>query len=250
MRRMFVIVLGIVGVLALVIGAGWFACVGWRTVAARYEDTASYATPIREIHVSGKSVWVELRAGDAPGVEIRRTVRYLNPLHGRPAAIASVQGDALELRGEDAGAFSATEYVVTAPAGVRVTAEVGTGSLDLAGVSTVNATVGTGAVAVADATGDITAHVGTGQITGTGLRSEAVVATTGTGAISLQLASPGNVDATTATGSVDVLVPSAAYRVEASSRMGAVRIGIPSDPGAAYRLALRAGTGQVTVASH
>ncbi len=248
MRRMYAIALVIGGIIVLGLGAGWFACMGWRSVAAHVRDDFSSAAAIDEIRITGGSVWVEVRAAGEPGVQVHRDVSTLNPFAGRPAPSVRVVGSVLEL-GDVPGAFRATSYVVRAPAGIRVTADIGTGNLDLRGVSSVDAHVGTGAVEVIDGSGDLAARVGTGQISATNLRSHAVVATTGTGAILLDLAEPADVQATSSTGSVDLKVPPASYRIDASSKLGKVALGIPSDPSGRYHLALRADTGQVTLAT-
>ena len=249
MRRMYTLALILGGIIVVGLGASWFACMGWRTVAAHVQDDFSSATTIDEIRITGGSVWVEVRAADEPGVRVHRDVATLNPLAGGPAPTVRVVGSVLEL-GDVPGAFRATEYVVSAPIGVRVTADIGTGSLELHDVSAVEAKVGTGSVDVTDGTGTLAANVGTGQISATNLRTDAVVATTGTGAILLDLAAPADVQATTSTGSVDLKVPVDSYRIDASAKLGKVALGIPSDPSGRHHLALRAGTGGVTVAAH
>lgn len=251
MRKMN-IVLFAVGVTVVAAGAaGWLFCGGgWKAIGARFEDDASSPAAITEIRVSGGTVAAEIRPGNAAGVQIHRTARYLNPSHPRPAATHAIEGTVLELRGDETCTVCSIEYVVSVPAGVRVVADIGTGSLDLTGVSAVDATVSTGSVAIADATGVVTARVGTGSITGRALRAPTVRATTGTGAVSLDLAVPADVEATTSTGSVNLTVPAATYRVDASSRLGKVSLGIANDPNGRYGLALRAGTGQVTLATH
>lgn len=249
MRKMNIILLAVGVIVVLVAGAGWLACGGWKSIGVRFEDDSASAVPIREIRVVGKSVAVELRPGGGPGVEIHRTARYLNVFHDRPAPTHRVDGDVLLLGGDDSCTVCVIEYVVLGPAGMRVTADVATGSLDLAGVSTVDVKVSTGSVTVADATGDVTMRADTGSITGKGLRSGAVVATAGTGAISLDLATPADVEATTGTGAVDVTVPAAAYRVDASTGLGDLKLAIPNDPSGPHRLALRTSVGRVTLAA-
>jgi hypothetical protein len=230
MRKMNVIVLTI-GALVVVVGAvGWFACTGWKSVGIVFQDDASSATAIDEIRVTGKTVALEVRPGSGPGVEIHRTARYLNPLHARPGETHRIVGNVLELGGDDSAMFGVIEYVVLAPAGVRITADIGTGSIDVAGVSTVQAKVGTGSLTVSGATDD-------------------VVATAGTGAVTVGLAVPADVEARTGTGSVDVIVPADAYRVEASTGMGDLKLGIANDPNGDHRIALRSNMGRVTLAA-
>ena len=230
MRKMNVILLSI-GALVVVVGAiGWFACGGWKSAGVVYEDDSSSPVAIEEIRVTAKAVAVEVRPGTGPGVQIHRTARYLNPTHGRPGETHRIVGNVLELGGDDNASFGVIEYVVLAPAGLRITADIGTGSLDVVGASTVDAKVGTGSLKVSGATDD-------------------VVATTGTGAVSVELAAPADVEARTGTGSVDVIVPADTYRVEASTGMGELKLGIANDPNGYHRIALRSNMGRVTLAA-
>jgi hypothetical protein len=250
MRKMNVIVLTIGALVVLVGAAGWFACTGWKSVGIVYLDDVSSATGIDEIRVTGKTVAVEVRTGTGPGVQIHRTARYLNPLHARPDATHRIAGTVLELGGDNSASFGVIEYVVHAPAGLRITADIGTGSIDVAGVSTVDARIGTGSLTITGATGDVTARVNTGSITASGLSSDDVVATAGTGSVSVGLAVAADVEARTGTGSVDVTVPADAYRVEASTGMGDLKLGIPNDANGEHRIALRSNMGRVTLATN
>ena len=226
--HVFLLAIGVIVVLA--IGTGWLFCAqGWKALASSYEDEVSSMAAIDEVRVTGGTVEVTVRTWTAPGFHIHRTARYLDPRHGRPSETHRVEGTALVLGGDDA-TMSIIEYVVDVPAGVRVTADVKTGFVNLAGVSTVDARVGTGSVTVTDARGDVAAEVGTG-------------------AVAVALVAPGDVAATTGMGSVDVTVPPDAYRVEAASGMGEVKVGIPSDPAAPHRLTLHSKMGRVSVAA-
>jgi DUF4097 and DUF4098 domain-containing protein YvlB len=113
----------------------------------------------------------------------------------------------------------------------------------------VEARVRTGSLKIANATGDIQARVETGSIAATGLRSDDVVAITGTGSVMVDVAIPADIEARTGTGSVDVTVPADAYRVEASTGMGELKLGVANVPDATHRLALRSNMGRVTLAT-
>jgi hypothetical protein len=248
MRKMNLILLTIGVVVVLGAATGWLLCGGWQSFGARHEDDSSSPAAIDEIRVTGKAVAVAVRPGPAAGVTIHRTARYLNPLHERPGETHRIVGSVLELGGDD-GPFAVIEYTVTAPAGVRVTADFETGSLDLNGVSVVDARVRTGSLKIADATGDIQARAETGSIEATGLRSDDVVAITGTGSVVVDVAIPADVEARSGTGSVDVTVPPDAYQVDASTGLGELRLGVANDPNASHRLALRSNMGRVTLAT-
>ncbi len=229
MRRMSIIIAVVAGVVVVALGAGALACGGWKAIGTHFENDYSSAAQIAEIRVNGNTVALEFRPATGSGVDIHRTARYLNYFHDRPAPTHRVEGNVLYLDGESS-MFSSIEYVVTAPAGVRVTADIGTGSLDLTAVSAVNVRISTGSIKVTDGTGDVAANIGTG-------------------AIAVDLATAGNVEAKTGTGSVDVTVPADAYRVDASSKMGEVKLGLPNDPNGRFRLALRTDMGRVTLAA-
>ncbi len=231
MRKMSILIVLVAVIVVVGLGAGALACGAWKVIGSQYNDDYSVAAQIDEIRVTGGTVEVELRPGSGPGVEIHRTAYYLNFFHGRPAPTHRIEGNALLLGGDASATFASIEYVVTAPAGVRVTADIGTGSLGLTNPSTVDAKVSTGSIKIVDATGNVSAHCGTG-------------------AISVDLAMPANVEAKTGTGSVDVTVPSSAYRVEASSGLGDVKLGIASDPNGLFRLMLRTDVGSVTLATN
>lgn len=249
MRKMNVILLTIGVVVVLGVATGWLLCGGWQSFGVRYEDDSTSPAAIDEIRITGKAVAVEVRPGPASGVAIHRTARYLNPFQARPGETHRILGTVLELGGHD-GAFGVIEYVVTAPAGVRVTADFETGSLDLSGVSVVDARVRTGSLTITDATGDVQARAQTGAIAATGLRSDDVVAITGMGSVVVETAVPADIEARTGTGSVDVTVPADAYQVDASTGMGELKVGVANDPNAAHRLALRSNMGRVTLATH
>ncbi len=230
MRKMYILIVAVVAVVA-VLAAGAFACGGWKAIGTSYEDDYASTAPISEIHITGKTVAVDLDPSSSSAVEIHRTARYLNYFHSRPAPTHRIEGSVLELGGDDSSTFSSIEYVVRAPAGTRITADVGTGSLDLQGAWYVDAKVSTGSIKVVGGTGDVNAR-------------------TDTGAISIDLAVPANVEAKAGTGAVDVKVPAGAYRVEASSGLGGVNLGLPSDPNATYRLSLRTNLGGVSLATN
>lgn len=248
MRKMniFLLVVGVIVIFSTVMT--WLAIGGWKQLGTHFEDDASSPAAISEIRVTGSSVEVQVRPGAASGVEIHRTARYLNRFHDRPEPTSRIEGGVLTLGGDDSCTFCVIEYVVEAPAGVRVTGEVTSGSLDLTGVSTVDVKTTSGAVTITDATGEVTVRTGSGSISAKGLRSN-VVASTGSGSLSVALAAPCNVQATTSSGSLDLTVPASAYRVETTSGSGGADIGITNDPNGSYLLTLHAGSGHIKLAT-
>ena len=251
MRKMNVILLVLGGVVVVGAVAGTAAAVAfgcWFPGLARYEDETTSPVAITEIRVTGGTVTAEVRPG-AAGVTVHRTVSYMNPFQAKPGATSRIDGTTLELRGDESVTLSKVDYVVTAPEGVRVVADIATGYLDVAGVSTVDAKVSTGSVTVSGATGDVTARADTGSITGVQLRSGSVVAITKTGGVSLDLAVPADVEATTSMGAVELTVPAGDYRIDAQQKSGQPKLGIANDPNGAHRLTLRTDMGGIKLAT-
>lgn len=246
MRKMQAILLIIVVIAAAVGGVGWLCCGGWKQIGAHFEDDYASAEHVGEVRVTG-DVSVELRPSTTAGVEIHRTARYLNAFHSRPARTHRIEGSVLTLGGDDSSMFSVMEYIVTVPAGVRVTGETDNGSLDLAGVSSVDVKSNRGSVTVSDATGDVTMRASLGAVVGRHLRSGSVVASSTLGSISLELEQPANVDAQTSWGALDVTVPRGSYRVDAQTGMGGSEIGIANDANSRYGLLLHTNLGKLRV---
>jgi hypothetical protein len=248
MRKMNIFLLVIGAIVIFSTAMTWLAIGGWKQIGTHFEDDTSSPAAISEIHVTGTSVEVQVRPSATSGVEVHRTARYLNPFHNRPGPTSRIDGGVLTLGGDDGCTFCVIEYVVEAPAGVRVTGEVTSGSLDLSGVSTVDVKTTSGSVTITDATGDVNARTGSGSIIATGLRS-GVVASTGSGSLSLALMTPASVQATTSSGSLDLTVPASAYRVQTTSGSGGADIGIANDPNGRFLLALQAGSGHIKLAT-
>jgi hypothetical protein len=247
MRKMQAILLIIVVVAVGFVGTAWLCCGGWKQVGTHFDDDYASAEAITEIRVTG-TVSLALRPTTTPGVEIHRTARYLNPLQSRPGRTHQIEGDVLMLGG-DSPMFSIMEYVVALPAGVRVTGATDNGSLDLAGVSSVDVRAERGSITVSDATGDVTMRSSLGSVTGKNLRSRSIVATSSLGSVELDLAQPANVEPETSFGALVVNVPPGSYRVDARTGLGGSEIGIASDPNGRYLLDLRTSLGKLRLAS-
>ncbi len=248
MRKMQAILL-IIAVVAIGIGgAAWLACGGWKQIGTHFDDDYASADAISEIRATG-AVSLEVRPSATVGVEVHRTARYLNGFHSRPGRTHRIGGGVLTLGGDASSTFSVMEYVVTLPAGVRVTGWTDNGSFDLTGVSSVDVKSQRGSVKVTDATGDVAIRSTLGSLTGKRLRSGSIVASTTLGSVSLELAEPGNVDAKTSWGALEVTVPRASYRVDAQTGAGGSDIGVPNDPNGRYRLVLRTDLGKLELAA-
>ncbi|WP_114451565.1 DUF4097 family beta strand repeat-containing protein [Halopolyspora algeriensis] len=157
------------------------------------------------------------------------------------------------------------DYTVTLPKRVPVTGDLGSGSIDIAGMSSVDIEVGSGSIAVHGSPGPVTARTGSGSIelgdvagkidveTGSGgiegrnLRADDIAAHTNSGSAVLQLLSPRSVDVETGSGEIDLTVPPGPYRVDAETGSGSTEIDVDRDPGAERSLTLSTGSGGIHV---
>jgi hypothetical protein len=123
-------------------------------------------------------------------------------------------------------------FDLTVPHGVGVVVSLGVGDIRLTGLS-----------------GVISADTGTGQIQATSMSGQQLALRTGTGMISAGFTVPPQlVYAHAGTGVVAVRVPSGtAYRVTATTQVGAVRITVPQAATSSHVIRATTGTGSVTV---
>jgi hypothetical protein len=217
----------------------------------RFEDDTAVPAEITEIRVTGGTGSVEVRPGTASRVDIHRTVHYFKPFQPRPGATHRIDGTVLYLDtnlGTSFPFFVAVDYVVDAPAGVRVSGGLSSGSLRLTDVATVDVKSSSGAIALTGVTGDITARSSSGSITGRELHSAKIDATTTSGRLTLDLAEPGDVTAHASSGAINVTVPENRYRIDTKVGSGRTHINLANDPAGPYHLDLRASSGAITVA--
>jgi DUF4097 and DUF4098 domain-containing protein YvlB len=190
------------------------------------------------------------------------------------------EGFHVELGGHSPSA----DFTVELPAGVKVAASSGDGSIDVQGAGAdVNASSGDGDITVSGATGDVKANSGDGSITiENALR--AVTAHTGDGSISISAAagpveatsgdgnvqvhmakevSPGDIDLHTGDGSITIFLASAfGGQIDASTSDGSIESDMPlalsgrMDPrhlrgtvgsGGDVRLRIRTGDGDIRI---
>lgn len=179
----------------------------------------------------------------------------------------------------------AADYVVTVPAGTEVSVRAVTGKVDVTGVAApVKAVTGTGRINLRDITGAITVESAIGDVTATGSGPSAKV-TTNTGNITLDDFQAKTVTATSETGKVrvgsgfttatlrsntsavrvktgtefeilyvattlgniDLTVPDVAYRVDADSTIGDVRVNVDQSRDAAAAIEARSDSGVITI---
>ncbi|MFF3856811.1 DUF4097 domain-containing protein [Micromonospora sp. NPDC002575] len=199
-------------------------------------------------------------SGPAGQVRIKRVLRY----HGdQPGARYEIRGDELVLD-SDCGDRCSISYEVTAPEGVAVSGETGSGNVVLSRVGEVDVRLGSGNLELTRATGPVraetdsgnvevddvrgpaTLRAGSGDVTGSRLGGQ-VDAETDSGDVTVELAAPASVRAHTANGDVQLVVPAGRYRVRSDVGSGEAELGIVPDPGASLLLDVAAGSGNVTV---
>lgn len=199
-------------------------------------------------------------AGQSQQVRVKRVVRY----HGdQPEARYEIKGDELILD-TDCEDRCSVSYEVTAPEGVAVRGETGSGNVELTRVGPVdirlgsgNATVtgGTGPVRavtasgnieVADISGPVTLRASSGNISAVGIGGQ-VDAEASSGNVTVELARPASARVHASSGDVTLIVPDGRYRVLARPGSGDNHVGIPDDPAAALVLDASTGSGNVTL---
>ncbi|MGB2572355.1 DUF4097 family beta strand repeat-containing protein [Micromonospora citrea] len=198
--------------------------------------------------------------GPATEVRIKRVLRYQGD---QPDRTYEIRGDELVLDA-DCGPRCSVSYEVTAPEGVRVRGETGSGNVELSRVGAVEFTLGSGNIRVATAGGPVQAETGSGDIevsavpapvtlrassgniTGVRLGGE-VDAEASSGNVTIELDRPVAARAHASSGDVELLVPDGRYRVRSHTGSGDAELGVPDDPGASVLLDVSTGSGNVTV---
>lgn len=242
-----------------------------------YDNTE--AVRISSIRVLPGAGDVTVRAiGAQDEVRIKRVVRYQG---GQPDATYEVKGGELVLD-TDCGSRCSISYEVTAPDGVSVKGETGSGDVDLSRVGPVEMRLGSGNIRVTASSGPVRAETGSGNIqvagaggpvraqTGSGnvevdevaaavtLRTSSgditghrlgggVDAETGSGDILVDLTTPASARVHASSGSVELVVPAGRYRVRSNTDGGDADLGVTDDPSATLVLDLSTGSGDITV---
>jgi hypothetical protein len=130
------------------------------------------------------------------------TICAYNP-HGRCDASGSHGGEGFHVGIGFSGQSPSADFTVELPAGVKLAASSGDGSIDVLGAGAdVTASSGDGSISVLGATGNVKASSGDGSITIENAQ-RGVIARTGDGSISISAAS-GPVEATSGDGSVEL----------------------------------------------
>ncbi|MFC3448121.1 DUF4097 family beta strand repeat-containing protein [Amycolatopsis speibonae] len=237
-----------VGVLT---GLGWW----WPSDA---EATAELTQQIKNVRVDNDEGALKIRTGGGP-VKVQQKFEYR---WNKPGDAYRVDGDTLVLEG--CGNNCEVAYEVTVPAGIPVSGRLDSGSVDIAGASTVDITVDSGRVEVRDVPGTVkvksdagrvelanigqavTVHASSGAVKGERLGGN-VEARTDSGRIDLELVTGADVTARTDSGSIEVQVPSGDYNVTGTTDSGHRDIDVNQSGSAQHKLDLNTDSGSVTV---
>ncbi|MGJ7907848.1 DUF4097 family beta strand repeat-containing protein [Actinopolyspora sp. H202] len=167
----------------------------------------------------------------------------------------------------DCGWGCDVEYEVTLPRRVPVTGTLGSGSLEVTGMSStdvrvdsgalelrgidgeVRAETGSGGIELTDIGGPVNVSTGSGQIEGEDIDSADVTTRTSSGGISLELSEPRSVRADTGSGGIELTVPANSYSVRADTGSGSTDIEVPRDADSERSLRLSTGSGSIEVES-
>ncbi|PZF84080.1 DUF4097 family beta strand repeat-containing protein [Micromonospora deserti] len=199
--------------------------------------------------------------GTANEVRIKRVVRYQG---AQPDARYEIEGAELVLD-THCGPRCSVSYEVTAPQGVTVQGETGSGDVDLSRVGPVELRLGSGNIRVAGAGGPVRAETGSGNIevndvaAAVTLRASSgditarrlggeVDAEANSGNVTLELAKAASARAHASSGDVNLIVPAGPYRVRSSAGSGDVHVAVTDDPSAQLVLDVGTGSGDIRVA--
>jgi hypothetical protein len=252
-------------------------CVGFRTASSSFTDDTGVRQKVASVRIENGSGNVKIHVGAQPNVH--RTVFFAND---KPDPTSHFEGDTLVLENCKVRNCS-IDYDVVLPEGAKVVGEVGSGDIELVGMSEVGVRAGSGDVVVRDAAGPVTLQVSSGETELSGLaqsavvkassgdvkltnvrgnatvlsRSGGVIATgmggkisveSSSGDVQIDMASVQNVKATASSGGIQLTVPRGdPYKVTARTSSGDTDCKIPSDPTASHTIDLEASSGDVSV---
>jgi hypothetical protein len=147
-----------------------------------------------------------------------------------------------------------TDYTLAVPESVVVQTHVSAGDLALRdNTADVDLAVDSGRITLDNLGGKIHARTNSGEIRGTGIRSQQVGVQSGSGAIALSFAdAPTTVEATADVGDIRIRVPNTApdsggYRVQTDTNVGTRDVTVNQEQNATRSIAAHTSTGNVSV---
>ncbi|RSM67588.1 hypothetical protein DMH04_48750 [Kibdelosporangium aridum] len=269
----------VLGVCAIGVGTLLLSgCDGFRVSSSTFSDTTDLTQKVATVRIDNGAGAVRIRIGATPSV--RRTVYYRN--NDKPGQTHRVEGDTLILDHCDQRNCS-VDYEVTLPAAAKVMGEVGSGEIDLAGMSEVGVRAGSGDVRVRDISGPVAVNVGSGRVELTSLAQSAVVdASSGdvtlsdvkgdvtvlsrsgevnasgiggkaavessSGDVRVDMATAQSVKVTASSGRINVTVPRGqTYKADVTTSSGEKLVNVDTSPQSPYVLDLDASSGDIQV---
>lgn len=198
--------------------------------------------------------------GQSPEVRIKRVLRYQGD---QPDVRYEIKGDELVLDAE-CGPRCSVSYEVTAPEGVAVRGETGSGNVELSrvgpveirlgsgniavtgGNGPVRAVTGSGNIEVADVAGPVNLRASSGNINAAGIGGQ-VDAEASSGNVTVELTQPASARAHASSGDVTLIVPAGRYQVRSNTGSGDAHLEVADDPTASLVLDIGTGSGNVTL---
>jgi hypothetical protein len=246
-------VLGSVFALASV-GWGVFQIVGMFAYdKTHFHQTFDVTTSARvqSLDIGNNVGSVKVIGSDRPDIVIEGVV-----LRGliKPSHREVVVGNVLEMHAScrtGATNFCSVDYEIQVPRDVDVRVRASGAGIRVSNVTgDIDLSSSGGAVRVEGSSGALRLHSSGGGVSGIGLHSTVVDASSSGGGVELEfLSEPTNVRATSSGGGVTVVIPDTdvAYRIEATSSGGSVSREVRSDPAASRRIHVSSSGGSVTV---
>lgn len=199
------------------------------------EQRQTYTQAVSEVRFTGGSGDLQVLAG-APAGTVEVTRRFTRGFpRSEPEVSETWSGETLDIVADCSGFLSwcHIDYSIRVPEGTLVTAETGSGD-----------------VAVGGSLGTLRAEVGSGNIDANDLVAAELVASTGSGDIDLDFATPPDrVALDTGSGNVSVRVPPGdAYAVDVTTGSGDQDVTVDRSSGATRSIRIETGSGDARVA--
>ncbi|MFI5711623.1 hypothetical protein [Kribbella sp. NPDC051620] len=222
------LILGLIPVIALVLGGG---AVTVATIRGKvhYDVSSAYALPRNGVSiVTDVPVTVTPSADDKVHVNVGGSYTDLEP----SVDVRKSAGDELQVSTACRGSGCRIDLTVRVPRSASVKLTTSGVSVDLAGLA-----------------GDVRLVAGNGSINAVQLQSQDVTVTARGGSVDLSFDSPPrNVVVNTTNGSLQVLVPTDSYAIDAAAMYGSTQLDLPNELGAQRQLHLRTTNGSIRVA--
>lgn len=235
MSRTAKLVAGIVLIgVAIGIATGW----AWSSEATA---NAQVSERIDAVEIDNDSGNVIVTAGNVDRTQIKQNFSYR---FGRPDDAFEVDDGTLKLK--DCGWWCAVDYEVIVPEGTKVSGEMDSGNLTLAGLAGADVKADSGNITLRDISGPVNLDIDSGNVEGTGLSDDLTVKAD-SGTLTLQFTEPVDVTADIDSGDLELVLPDAEYRVDAEIDSGSRNIDVDEDDDADHVLELVVDSGDLTV---